>query len=293
MSMYQYSDPATSAILVKNNDCMGSSQHGFAFPFLKCNQMESNPYANNTVGSANIGYILQTNGQKCQAFSYARAFACTIGQICGSPGINTIMLSKFVMADNGRSVTLKLGASEGNSNHTAFFTNSYISAVSRPSCSECYGSKATQCTGGHGMRMFTPSANGQTLPNKFGSGFDVVCKQPVYDGKSFLINVTFDNFKKTYTGAASSCGSNYAFKPHSSAWDFSGSVNLYNSSCTGCDTQSYLYAPDPNPNFMGWFGGCGDIVCTGFVNYLIQDFDGGFLGTVGTIIPNNKPIGDN
>ena len=44
---------------------------------------------------------------------------------------------------------------------------------------------------------------------------------------------------------------------------------------------------------MGWFGGCGDIVCTGFNNYLIQDFDGGFLGTKGTIMPNNKAIGDN
>jgi hypothetical protein len=69
------------------------------------------------------------------------------------------------------------------------------------------------------MRLFTPSANGEMLPNKFGGGFDVVCKQPVYGAKSFLINVTFDGFKKMYTGAASSCGSNFVFKPHSLAWD--------------------------------------------------------------------------
>jgi len=198
------------------------------------------------VGSANVGFILQTNGEKCQGFSYAQAFACNIGQICGPPNIDTIILTKFVMADNRRSVTLKIGASGGGTNHTAYLTNSFISAVSRPTCAECYGSGATRCTDSHGMRMFVPSANGETLPGKFGGGFDVICKEPVYDAKSFLINVTFDNFRKTYTGAASVCGSNFVFKPHGSAWDETGSVNLYNSSCLNCDNNSYLLAPNPN-----------------------------------------------
>lgn len=77
--------------------------------------------------------------------------------------------------------------------------------------------------------MFTASANGQTLPAKFGPGFDVICKQPVYDSKSFLTNVVFDNFKQSYTGVISSCSSNFAFKPHSGAFDMVGSVNLFTS----------------------------------------------------------------
>lgn len=79
-----------------------------------------------------------------------------------------------------------MGASEGGSNHSAYLYNSYITAISRPNCPECYGSNATACTNAQGMRMFTASANGEVLPAKFGSGFDVVCKQPVYDSKSFL-----------------------------------------------------------------------------------------------------------
>jgi len=86
------------------------------------------------------------------------------------------MFNQFLMADNGRSITLKIGDSEGRTNHTAFLYNSYISAVSRPTCTECYGSSATVCSGNHGMRMFVPSANGEQTPKKFNSGFDVICK---------------------------------------------------------------------------------------------------------------------
>lgn len=48
-----------------------------------------------------------------------------------------------------------------------------------------------------------------------------------------------------------------------------------------------------NPNDLGWFGGCGDILCTGRSNFVVTDFTGNFLGSPGTIIPNNRAIGDN
>lgn len=192
------------------------------------------------------------------------------------------------MADNVRSVTLKSGDGEGRTNHSAYLYNSYISAVSRPTCAECYGPAATTCTDTHGMRMFVPSANGEQTPKKFNSGFDVICKQPVYDSKSFLVNNTFDNYRQNYTGVISSlCSKNYAFKPHRNAFDQSGSVYLFTSKCSNCDNNSYLRAQDPDPNHIGWFGGCGDIVCTGFHNYLIQDLNGTFFGSKATIIPKN------
>ena len=36
LSTYQYISPTTRKILVKDNYCLGSSQHGFAFPFVAC-----------------------------------------------------------------------------------------------------------------------------------------------------------------------------------------------------------------------------------------------------------------
>jgi len=50
----------------------------------------------------------------------------------------------------------------------------------------------------------------------------------------------------------------------------------------------------PKTSELGWFGGCGDIVCTGKRNYLIEDHDGGLTGTSGggTFIPSNPEIGN-
>ena len=64
-----------------------------------------------------------------------------------------------------------------------------------------------------------------------------------------------------------------------------GSAHFYTSKCTNCDTESYLTAPSPNPAFIGWFGGCGDIMCTGLVNYIVQDWTGTFFSQKGTLIP--------
>jgi hypothetical protein len=283
--------PLTAKVSVKDNYCLGSTQHGFAVPFASCGDFEANPIANNTAGATKIGFIINTIDEQCQAFSYAKAFASQIGQICGPPGISSIRFDHFLMADNQRSITLKLGDHEGRTDHSAYLFNSYVSAISRPNCSECYGSSATICSDNHGLRLFTASANGEVLPVKFGTGFDVVCKQPVYDSKSFLENCTFDNFRQTYTGSVAGCSSNFVFKPHTGGFDMVGSANLFGSLCTNCDANSYLKAPQPSSAQLGWFGGCGDILCTGYNNYLIQDHTGSFFGSQATIVANNSDIG--
>lgn len=109
-----------------------------------------------------------------------------------------------------------------------------------------------------------------------------------------MTNVTFDRFNKTYLGTvASVCSNNYVFRPHGSAFDTTADTNLFNVVCTNCDKTSYLLADENSPSQLGWFGGCGDILCTGRSNYIIVDWTGNFLGFQGTIIPNNTVIGNN
>lgn len=55
---------------------------------------------------------------------------------------------------------------------------------------------------------------------------------------------------------------------------------------------------DPPPKSqLGWFGGCGDILCTGFNNYFIEDHTATFLPQSGkaykSLLANNSWIGDN
>lgn len=205
-----------------------------------------------------------------------------------------MVYKNFLMLDNQRGVTLKFGNGEGTSNHTGILTNSYISAVSRPECADCYGSGKIDCSNTIGMRLLTVSANGETLPKKFGTGFDVICKQELYESKVYMTNVTFANFNQTYLGSiASQCRNNFVFRGHGTAFGAVADTNLFNVSLLNSDKSSYLLADENNPSQIGWFGGCGDILCTGRSNFLVIDWSGTFLGFNGTIVPNNTAFGSN
>lgn len=65
-----------------------------------------------------------------------------------------------MIADSQRGLSLKFGSDQSSTNHTLYIYNSYITAVSRPSCSLCYGSSATICSNGTAARMFSVTVNG-------------------------------------------------------------------------------------------------------------------------------------
>ena len=156
--LYSYPS-AADKVLVKNNWCHGSTWHGYAFSMVNCDQKETNPFANNTVGSAFVGYILNTNGAGCQLFSYAKAFGCGVGQISGSPGISKLILDQFIILDSKKALSPRFGGA-GNTDNTAIVQNSYISAVSRPSCAYCYLTGAFSCSNMRGTKLLTATANG-------------------------------------------------------------------------------------------------------------------------------------
>jgi hypothetical protein len=69
------------------------------------------------------------------AFSYIKAYACQIGQISGTPQLTALIFEHFILADNGRGATLKMGAAEGSQlfqeiemekSHDIFSKNSQI-----------------------------------------------------------------------------------------------------------------------------------------------------------------------
>lgn len=71
------------------------------------------------------------------------------------------------------------------------------------------------------------------------------------------------------------------------------SHHLDNVVCNNCSVDAYALFTPPDPKSFGWFGGCGNLLCTGKNNYLIQDWTGDLLGFPGTMIANNSEIGDN
>ena len=46
--------------------------------------------------------------------------------------------------------------------------------------------------------MLAVTVNGESLPNAFGSSYDVICKEETLDSKAFITNVVFENFNQRY-----------------------------------------------------------------------------------------------
>ena len=87
------------------------------------------------------------------------------------------------------------------------------------------------------------------------------------------------------------------FRKHDGASDATANHNLLQTQCINCDLQGLVYFSNPNPAWSGWKGGCGQLACTGSINYLIHDQDGMFTKNVGGTAPsqlmaNNEPIGN-
>lgn len=83
------------------------------------------------------------------------------------------------------------------------------------------------------------------------------------------------------------------FRRHSGASDGTASHTLTNTRCINCEEKSWAYFAQPDPGIRGWFGGCGELDCTGANNYLIHDTDGAFTGAPRQLLSNNSMIGDN
>lgn len=88
------------------------------------------------------------------------------------------------------------------------------------------------------------------------------------------------------------CSNNVVFEPHNLASDMTGSHHLSNTVCNNCSPTAFARFTTPDPGDLGWFGGCGSILCTGKNNYIIMDHTGDFLGQPGFLLANNSEIGD-
>ena len=86
--------------------------------------------------------------------------------------------------------------------------------------------------------MLAVTINGEALPDKFGTGYDVICKEEQSDAKAFITNVTFENFNHQYPDLPQ-CSNNTVFRPHSLAHDLTGSHILSQTRCNNCSSTAF------------------------------------------------------
>ena len=163
----------------------------------------------------------------------------------------------------------------------------------RPNCPTCYSpEKISYCAGGYAVRMFVATISGENFPLiKKATGHDVICTRESFDFKAFVEDVTFENY--LYENAdIPYCSGMSVFRRHNLASDGTGSHNLINTQCINCEEKSWAYFEKPSVGWRGWFGGCGELDCTGPNNYLIYDQDGTFTGSPSQLLANNSVIGE-
>lgn len=149
------------SVSIKNNVCQGSHLHGFVLPHLSCTLVESGealPYSGNTAGSTDVAFIFNNVGGSCLTVTGVRAYASGIGQISSPAGPSKVLYQDIIVTDCGRAVTLRFG--HNGADQTAVFKDAFISAISRPTCTECYGDGAIDCSGNHAVRLLAVTING-------------------------------------------------------------------------------------------------------------------------------------
>lgn len=172
---------------------------------------------------------------------------------------------------------------------TATFSDSYFTQISRPTCTICYGSTKISCSGNSAIRALAVTINGETYPKSFDSKFDGLCKQETFDSKAYIKNVVFDSYRQNYTQAhLAQCSKNVILTTNRGASDFVGGHYFWDSSCVNCQFEAMANFDPPRLDELGWFGGCGNMTCTGKKNYFMMDHTATLFPDGGVLLANNK-----
>lgn len=145
-------------VTVTNNLCQGSHHHGYAVVDVDCDEIDIYPFAGNTAGSCDIGWISNKGNSTCLASKGLMAYSSTIGHIMNPPNTITTMFKNFIFADNNRSATLRIGGD--SKEKVGYIYDSYFSAISRPDCPKCYAGDINYCSKAHAIRMLSTGSNG-------------------------------------------------------------------------------------------------------------------------------------
>lgn len=119
--------------------------------------MENYPFQNNTVGSSEFGWIFARGTGNCLAAKGCYAYSTQVGNIHDPQDGWVSKFKNFIIADSARAMTIRLGGDIPDK--TGYVIDSYVTAISRPTCMKCYGTTANTCKGNYGMRMLTTGLN--------------------------------------------------------------------------------------------------------------------------------------
>lgn len=132
-------------------------------------------FINNVAGTCLVGFLFSAQkAMVCAGGELLAAYGCEVGVVT-NPLAQSFSWTNLMLADNIRAIGLRFGGYD-NANNSMVWRNSWVSAVSRPNCTYCYGQNATDCTNIYAVRLLAVTKNTERLPLISGDGFQTICK---------------------------------------------------------------------------------------------------------------------
>ena len=114
---------STQGSVISNNVCQGSEGAGFVQYMPRCTRSNDLVYEKNTVGSADIGYLLFGQGP-CVVAQNITAFGCKVG-VLAYPKSVQLQYKNIVVIDSNIGIALRTASKTVD--QTAYVKNCYIS----------------------------------------------------------------------------------------------------------------------------------------------------------------------
>ena len=174
--------------------------------------------------------------------------------LISSFSVPSVNVSKVVLAENRINYNIWLGQ-DGLDLHM-HHTNMHVFALAIPDCPECYP-EAKHCSGRKATYFSVNQVSGFSIPIKKPSphGLASNCKESPADSKTYVTNVTFENFMLDYSKspveAWRKCANNRVFETWPTSPDSAADQILKNVECRNCHKDAYVLFTDENPGFLG------------------------------------------
>jgi len=277
-------NPLCSNVSTIGNRVVGSDSVSFILGGQNCDTNVVTHYiADNVAHSSLYGYVISgQNDVKCASATGLKAWFCEQG--VGSQGglVNRFQFSGLVLVENQMGIAIRGQHNDDFVPYVSTITDSLI--VGRTQQSYCDPSNCTSAdcadrkgivTGVHDVKIFDLE-------------YDQKMKLPLYDAKKpecgyghwEYTGTTFVNLVKT------GCGRDYAIGGNEKVPNLPQPNLFSKSTFINVDKGSIAYMPAPDKSLIG-VGFCGNWVCTGANNNLVQDIDGTITGGPigGAVIP--------
>ena len=288
-----YLEQAISSVSfsMKFNIIQGCQGNGFVLPGFLCYDSDNSFLFNQANSMQYAGFLITNNNSQCLELRNFTVFSCGIGVLTNFDAAG-VLIRSGIFAENQNGIYSSF-VRESLNNSIIYSTLSFFS-LARIDCLECYNYLINNPQCSSQIAIIIPIitiSRPQTLPLYGDSPYVLLdlYTDAAFDQEFYISNSQFFNYQLDYSEMLLDlplfCSQNTIISMLPHAPDAISSIYLINTTTINSNIDSFFELSQPDPDYLGLLGGCGDFNCTGQTNWLLTDLTGDFLNLTSQIIP--------